>query len=79
MDRSKIEEFVNIIENNKKVSFYLYNVRYTIIKNSNGFLIKQVGINRTYSYSKLTDLFSEYRIYGLSLVECFEDIKIIED
>ena len=43
------------------------------------FTIKQVGINRTYSYSKLTDLFSEYRIYGLSLAECFEDIKIIED
>lgn len=79
MDRSKIEEFVNIIENKSKVSFYLYNVVYTIIKSNNEFLIKQIGINHTHSYSKLTDLFSEYRIYGLSLAECFEEIKIIED
>ena len=79
MDRSKIEEFINILENKKEVSFYLYNVVYTIIKNNHEFLIKQFGVNRTSSYSKLTDLFSEYRIYGLSLAECFEEIKIIED
>ena len=79
MDKSKIEEFINILENNNKVSFYLYNVVYTIIKSNNDFFIKQFGVNRTSSYSKLTDLFSEYRIYGLSLAECFEEIKIIED
>ena len=78
MVKSKLEEFISVLEKNKKISFYLYNVEYTIVKvNDKSYLIQQFGIEQSYTYSNLNDLFDKFIVYGDLLKECINDIKII--
>jgi len=78
MVKNRLEEFVSVLEKNKKISFYLYNVEYTIVKvNDKSYLIQQFGIEQSYTYSNLNDLFDKFIVYGDLLKECINDIKII--
>ena len=78
MVKNRFDEFVSILEKKKEIAFYLYNVEYTIIKvKDDSYLIKQFGIEHTYTYSSLNNLFDEFIVYGDILKDCLNDIKII--
>lgn len=76
--KNKFEELVSILEKKKEVSFYLYNVEYTIVKvKDDSYLIKQFGIEHNYTYSSLNNLFDKFIVYGDILKDCLNNIKII--
>lgn len=77
MVKNKVEEFVSILEKNKEIKFYLYNVEYTIVKvKDNSYLIKQFGTEHTFIYSNLNELFDKFIVYGDVLKDCINDIKL---
>ena len=78
MVKNRYDEFVSILEKKKEISFYLYNVEYTIVKvKDDSYLIKQFGIEHNYTYSSLNNLFDKFIVYGDILKDCLNDIKII--
>lgn len=76
MDRDKLERFIKKLHMNNEISFYLYNVKYIIMIKNKSFIIKNSGSSHIYLYEKLGELFKEYKVYGESLVELFDDIII---
>lgn len=77
MVKNKVEEFVGILEKKNKITFYLYNVEYTIVKvKDNSYLITQFGTERTFTYSNLNELFDKFIVYGDVLKDCIKDIKL---
>lgn len=77
MDKDKLERFINVLNKKNEVSFYLYNVRYKIIRKNKSFIIKHSGSTRIYLCNELIDLFKECRVYGESLAETFENIILL--
>ena len=76
--REKILILSNKLQTEKIVKFRLYNALYIITSNNNLFNIRQYGINRTYTYSSLNELLTNFIIYGSNLIESVEDIKYID-
>ena len=58
------------------ISFRLYNALYNIKIEDQEYTIQQKGIETKYNYKTLKDLFENYIIYGDTLKESLNDIKI---
>lgn len=78
MKKKIVKEIVYILNRQGYISFYLHNVRYTIIIKNDEYIIKQSGCDTILRYNEITDLFQHYRIYGDSLIESLEEIIILE-
>lgn len=79
MDQEKILFISNKIKINHSLYFRLYNVLYKIEFINNAFYIKQFGIDNVKKYSTLKELFDNYIIYGNTLIEQINDIKLCGD
>lgn len=77
MNKDKLELFVKILNDNKKISFYLFNVKYIIIYENKEFKIKQENLSTYKTYSNIVDLFNSYCVYGDVLKDLFNELKII--
>lgn len=64
--------------NNKEVSFYLLNTKYKISLIKDKITIKNSGFNSIREFNTIDELFSNYYIYGRSLIDYLDEIKIIE-
>ena len=73
---NKIETIINEISKNNKITFRLYNTPYTIKQKNQTMLINQTGINVTYTYENLKELLNKYIVYGSTLNELINDIKL---
>ena len=73
----KIRIIHNQLLKHQVVVFSLYNALYEISFSSNFFVIHQIGIDVLYQYSSLDELFHQYVVYGDSLLNAIQDIKII--
>ena len=62
----------------KSVSFYLLNTKYTILLKDNKLIIKNSGFDYYKKFNNIDDLFSNYYIYGKSLIDYLDEIKIIK-
>lgn len=62
----------------KSVSFYLLNTKYTILLKDNKLIIKNSGFDYYKKFNNIDDLFSNYYIYGKSLLDYLDEIKIIK-
>ena len=60
----------------KSVSFYLLNTKYTILLKDNKLIIKNSGFDYYKKFNNIDDLFSNYYIYGKSLIDYLDEIKI---
>ncbi len=58
------------------VFFRLYNALYRISISNNLFFIRQEGMEIVYSYDSLKSLFCNYVVYGFSLIDLLDDIKL---
>ena len=79
MEKEKIFFISNIINNNHCLYFRLYNVLYKIVFIDNTFYIKQFGVDNEKKYSALKELFDNYIVYGNTLIEQINDIKLCDD
>lgn len=76
--KKKFNFLIEILSRNKKVSFYLYNVKYIIYISNNKYIIKQNNSDYLYTYDDINKLFTEFKIYGSSIIESLEDLIIVE-
>ena len=78
-----IREKMLFISNKIKVNHYLYfrllNVLYKITFKNNVFSIQQFGVESIKQYETLKDLFENYIVYGNTLMEQIDDIKLCDD
>lgn len=83
MGGSMIREKMLFISNKIKVNHYLYfrllNVLYKITFKNNVFSIQQFGVESIKQYETLKDLFENYIVYGNTLMEQIDDIKLCDD
>lgn len=79
MKKEKILVISEKIKNNHYLYFRLLNVLYKITFESNIFSIQQFGVNNVKQYSTLKDLFENYIVYGNTLMEQIDDIKLCND
>ena len=77
MERDKLELFVEILNNSKTISFYLFNVKYIIYYENKKYIIKQENLSSYKEYLSIIDLFKNYCVYGEKLKDLFTEIKII--
>ena len=75
--RDKLNIFITILEKRKMVEFYLYNVTYIIYIKDGKYIIRQINSKFEYIYDDLKVLFVSYKIYGQTLLQCFNNIIII--
>ena len=78
MDKKKFELFQRIINSKKYIVFSLYTATYIIRYKNNEFSIKLHTSDYVHTYEYLSQLFSEFTIYGDTLAELFNEIIIIE-
>lgn len=81
MDRNLINNLDKMEKNlnsNKKVSFYLLNTKYTISISNNKINITNSGFSQFKQFNTIDELFNNYYIYGRSLIDYLDEIKIIE-
>ena len=64
--------------NDKKVSFYLLNTKYTISLNEGKIIINNSGFESIRKFNTIDELFNDYYIYGRNLIDYLDEIKIIE-
>ncbi len=76
MYNEKLMIIRNRLNDEHVVSFRLYNALYKIILKDNVLIIHQEGLDVSYSYHSLKELFEKYIVYGLTLIESLPDIKI---
>ena len=76
--KEKFKLLIEILSKNKYVLIYLYNVKYIIYIEDNEYIIKQWNSDYYYTYSDINKLFTSFKIYGLSIIECLENLVIIE-
>ncbi len=73
-----IDEIKRVFNRRGKVTFKLYGMEYTIIKNSNSAIIyPNTYIERTIYFKDLDTLLANYTVFNESLKECQNDIKNI--
>ncbi len=58
------------------VLFRLYNALYRITLTREGYTIQQDGLNISYTFDSLRDVFENYIVYGDRLIELINDIKL---
>lgn len=56
-------------------TFRLYNALYKITLSTNGYSIHQEGLEISYHYHTLKELFEQYIVYGDPLIDLIKDIK----
>jgi hypothetical protein len=78
MEKEIIRNIVSILNNNGSITFYLYNARYTIEIKNNNYILKASGSNYIHIYKSIKDLFSNYLVYGESLIELLQDMIIVK-
>lgn len=78
MSREKILFISNKIKVNHYFYFRLLNVLYKISFKNNVFSIQQFGVENIKQYTTLKDLFENYIIYGNTLMEQIDDIKLCD-
>ena len=76
--REKLNEFVTILTKKRMVKFYLYNVTYIVYQREDKYIIRQLNSNLEYVYDDLKSLFENYKIYGQSIAECFDNLVITD-
>ncbi len=73
-----IEEINRVFNRKGKVTFKLYGMEYSIIKNSNSASIYPSIYNeRIIHFKDLDTLLANYTVFNESLIECQNDIKNI--
>ena len=72
----KIVLLSTIMQKNHILEFRLYNVLYTIVFRDKKFIITNSGLISQKEYPTLKSLFDNYYVYGSSLTELVNDIKI---
>ena len=75
-EREKLLTFSKRLQEEKVITFRLYNTLYKITFSHQKFIITQDGINVNYYYSTLKELLDNYIVYGNSLIDSIKDIKI---
>lgn len=78
MDKKKFELFKKNINSKKYIIFSLYTASYIIRFNNNEFSIKLLTSDYIHTYESLSQLFLDFKVYGDSLAELFNEIIIIE-
>ena len=76
MEREILLTIATRLRNEYIVSFRLYNALYKITFSKNGYSIHQEGLDISYHYRTLKELFEQYVVYGDSLKDLLEDIKL---
>lgn len=79
MKKEKILVISEKIKNNHYLYFRLLNVLYKITFDNNVFSIQQFGVDNVKQYSTLKNLFDNYVVYGATLMEQIDDIKLCEE
>ena len=77
MEREKIEILVRRLQEEHVVCFRLYNALYTITFIQGRLCIRQDGVEVCCYYTSLQELFHRFVVYGNTLFESIQDIKII--
>lgn len=73
-----IDEIKSVLNRRGKVTFKLYGMEYTIIKNSNSVSIyPNIYIERILYYNDLDTLLTKYTVFNESIFDCQNDIKNI--
>lgn len=76
MVNEKLIIFSKRLQNEHVISFRLYNASYKVTLSHQKISIHQEGLNISYTYSSLKELFYQYVVYGSPLIDNIEDIKI---
>lgn len=79
MSKEKMLSISNKIKTNHYLYFRLLNVLYKITFENNIFSIQQFGVDNVKQYSTLKDLFENYIVYGNTLMEQIDDIKLYDE
>ena len=77
MNEKKIKLFINRLQEDHIIYFRLYNATYQIKLEQAGITIHQQGLEVTYPFENLRQLFENYVVYGDKLIDCMNDIEII--
>ncbi len=77
MNDEKMLVFAKKLQEEHVVCFRLYNALYKVQFSQKKLTIRQEGLDVSYTYSSLHDLFHYYVVYGASLIDSLEDIKMI--
>ena len=76
MEKELIFTIASRLKEQHVVSFRLYNAIYMIVLTDKGYFINQFGMDVRYFYESLKDLFEKYVVYGDSLINLIDDIKL---
>ena len=77
MNNELVTSFIQHLEERRSIYFRLYNVLYIVSLDQEKLSIHQDGLSVSYTYSSVEDLFYQYFVYGLPLIETINDIKIV--
>lgn len=78
MRKEKMLVISEKVKNNHYLYFRLLNALYKITFRNNIFSIEQFGVNNIKQYSTLKNLFNDYIVYGATLMEQIDDIKLYD-
>lgn len=74
-----IDEIRRVFNRRGKVTFKLYGMEYTIIKNSNSASIyPNVYAERIVHFNNLDSLLAKYTVFNENIIDCQKDIKNIK-
>ena len=77
MEREKIEILARRLQEEHVVCFRLYNALYTITFIQGRLCIRQDGLDICYYFSSLQELLQHFVVYGNTLLESIQDIRIV--
>ena len=77
ISQEKIIFFAKRLKEEHIIYFRLYNALYKITLSNHKLVIRQEGMDISYTYSSLKELFENYIVYGYSLLESIDDIKMV--
>ena len=72
-----VDNFIQRLQENRNVYFRLYNALYVVSSEKSKIYIHQDGVLVNYTYPSLENLFNEYIVYGLPLIDAIDDIKMV--
>lgn len=77
MENSNVLNFIEHLQEKRSVYFRLYNALYIVSLDQEKYSIHQDGMTISYTYPTLEELFNRYIVYGIPLIDSFNDIKIV--
>ena len=77
MRREDLIAFAKKVREEHVAYFRLYNALYRVTFSRDQYTILQEGVDVSYSYSSLDELFNHYVVYGSYLINSLEDIKFV--